>query len=499
VLFNSKIFVAFIAIVLSVYYWLPDRAKIWFLLALSYFFYGFWDPRLLSLIVLSTLVDFTCGQRVFDHLQADNRPAAKRWLWLSLATNLGILGFFKYYDFFVGELVFAANLLGAGLDADRYLLHLLLPVGISFYTFQTLSYSIDVYYGHLKPEPHFGKFALFVSFFPQLVAGPIERASRFLPQLQRETRWDYPRVVSGLKQMTWGFFKKVVIADRLSLYVDTVYSSPGDYQGLPLILATYFFAFQIYADFSGYSDIAIGAARVLGYDLMENFRRPYFARSISEFWKRWHISLSTWFRDYLYIPLGGNRVGRLRWYLNLFTVFVVSGAWHGANWTFMVWGALHGGYLVAAILTEGLRERIGKTVTVAGRPVFGRWWEVFVVFHLSLLAWIFFRAASVSDAFLVMERSWIDLGTQLSAVMSLDARYLDALLVGGVGVSRFDFVASLLLVVFLYAAELVIEQGWHETKLGKRPVARMIWYDLLVMACLLLGVFGQTQFIYFQF
>jgi alginate O-acetyltransferase complex protein AlgI len=493
-LFNSLDFLIFFPAVVLAHFLLPDRFRWVLLLVASYFFYMYWKPEYAILIFGSTVIDFYLSKKMYE---LPERRARLPYLLVSLGVNLGLLFFFKYFNFFNGE---AAGLAAAmGVDYAVPALNVLLPVGISFYTFQTLSYSIDVYYGHLKPEPHFGKFALFVSFFPQLVAGPIERASRFLPQLQRETRWDYPRVVSGLKQMTWGFFKKVVIADRLSLYVDTVYSSPGDYQGLPLILATYFFAFQIYADFSGYSDIAIGAARVLGYDLMENFRRPYFARSISEFWKRWHISLSTWFRDYLYIPLGGNRVGRLRWYLNLFTVFVVSGAWHGANWTFMVWGALHGGYLVAAILTEGLRERIGKTVTVAGRPVFGRWWEVFVVFHLSLLAWIFFRAASVSDAFLVMERSWIDLGTQLSAVMSLDARYLDALLVGGVGVSRFDFVASLLLVVFLYAAELVIEQGWHETKLGKRPVARMIWYDLLVMACLLLGVFGQTQFIYFQF
>ncbi len=488
-LFNSLDFLIFFPAVVGLHFLLPQRLRWVLLLAASYFFYMYWRAEYAILIFASTVIDFLVARKMASlPTRRERRPL----LLISLVANLGALFFFKYFNFFNGEVARLAEAVGVSYAVPA--LNVLLPVGISFYTFQTLSYSIDVYYGRLEPEPHFGRFALFVSFFPQLVAGPIERASRFLPQLRREVHFDYDRVISGLKQMTWGFFKKVVIADRLALYVDAVYSSPGDYQGLPLILATYFFAFQIYADFSGYSDIAIGAARVLGYDLMENFRRPYLSRSISEFWKRWHISLSTWFRDYLYIPLGGNRTSVARWYANLFIVFVVSGAWHGANWTFMVWGALHGAYLVAAILSADLRQKLGERL-----PIFGRWWEVFVVFHLALLAWVFFRAASVSDALLVLSQSAVGLGAQLASVAALDARYLDALLVGGVGVSRFDFALSVGLVAFLFLAELAVEQGWSERWLDRWALLRLVGYDALVLAVLLLGVFGQTQFIYFQF
>ncbi len=355
-LFNSKIFVAFIAIVLSVYYWLPDRAKIWFLLALSYFFYGFWDPRLLSLIVLSTLVDFTCGQRVFDHLQADNRPAAKRWLWLSLATNLGILGFFKYYDFFVGELVFAANLLGAGLDADRYLLHLLLPVGISFYTFQTMAYTIDLYRGDLpEPERNFGRFALYVSFFPQLVAGPVERAPHLLPQFSRPFRLNQAMVYEGIFLILLGFIKKVVVADRLANYIEPWYDRLAT-DGAEAAAAMLLFTCQIYVDFSSYSDIAIGLGLLLGYNIRANFNLPFVVPSIPERWRRWHLSMSHWFRDYIFIPLGGSRKGPVRTQINILIVMFLSGLWHGASNNFVVWGLLNGLTMVShRILRRPLR------------------------------------------------------------------------------------------------------------------------------------------------
>lgn len=252
---------------------------------------------------------------------------------------------------------------------------MLLPVGISFYTFQSLSYSIDVYRGEKEPERNFGKFALYVAFFPQLVAGPIERSTNLLPQFDRRISFDYDRFVSGLRLMLWGFFKKIVIADRLAIYVNEVYNSPAEFQGLTLILATYFFAFQIYCDFSGYSDIAIGAARIMGYDLMINFRQPYFSQSIAEFWKRWHISLSTWFKDYLYIPLGGNRVAKNRWYFNLMAVFLISGLWHGANWTFVLWGFLHGFYLVFSIWTQNIRDTISHAFRVDRFPALQRFFK----------------------------------------------------------------------------------------------------------------------------
>ncbi len=488
VLFNSIAFLVFFPVVVGLYFALPYRWRWMWLLAASYFFYMYWRVEYALLIFGSTVVDFFVAQRMFA-----TQDQAKRlpWLLLSFATNLGLLFTFKYYGFFTESAEIAAAALGLEWAAPA--LNLLLPVGISFYTFQTLGYSIDVYRGQIEPERHFGRFALYVAFFPQLVAGPIERAGRLLPQLRKDQDFDYERGLEGLQQMTRGMFKKVVVADRLAVYVNSVYADPGAFSGLQLIVATYFFAFQIYCDFSGYSDIAIGAAKVLGIDLMENFRRPYLATSISDFWKRWHISLSTWFRDYLYIPLGGNRVSKARWYANLFIVFVVSGLWHGANWTFIVWGALHGGYLIGAILTASWRERF---LPVAGSR--GRWaFDVIVTFHLALVAWVFFRANSVSDAFLVFWRSGVDFSDHLMALLTLDYRALDVVLVLGVGGTRLDFVLSVIGIGYVILSDLGDE--FHES-LGRTPtMARMAYYDLLILGMLLFGVFGQTSFIYFQF
>ncbi|HOD52534.1 MAG TPA: MBOAT family O-acyltransferase, partial [Candidatus Hydrogenedentes bacterium] len=343
-LFNSLQFVVFFPIVVMVYFALPFRFRWAFLLAASYYFYGCWRANYLVLLFASTILDYVAGLGI----GSTNNPRVRTlFLLMSLIGNFGMLFTFKYFNFFTSNFEFLFDFYRIPKPA----LQVLLPVGISFYTFQTLSYTIDVYRGEQKPERHFGYFALYVTFFPQLVAGPIERSTRLLPQFFVKHDFDYERLRSGLLIMMVGFFKKLVIADRLSIYVDEVYNNPGKYHGLPVIAATYFFAFQIFCDFAGYSDIAIGSARIMGFELMQNFRRPYFATSISDFWRRWHISLSTWMRDYLYVALGGNRVSKLKWYRNLILTFVLSGLWHGAAWTFVIWGFFHGACLVTSILT----------------------------------------------------------------------------------------------------------------------------------------------------
>lgn len=339
-LFNSLQFLIFFPIVILLYYLLPHSKRWIFLLLASYYFYMSWNPAYIVLILISTLVDYFAAIKMSEQ---DNINKRKIYLFFSLFANLGLLFIFKYFNFFNDSVRLLFQSLGVNYGVPS--LSLLLPVGISFYTFQTLSYTIDVYRGVTKPERHFGIFAVYVSFFPQLVAGPIERSERLLPQFRVPVIPNENNFSSGMKLMVWGFFKKVVVADNVAIIVNQVYNNVNEYQGLPLIIATFLFAIQIYCDFSGYSDIAIGSARVMGIHLMKNFNTPYFSKSITEFWKRWHISLSTWFRDYVYIPLGGNRVSKPRHYLNLFLTFLISGLWHGANWTFVIWGALHGGVL----------------------------------------------------------------------------------------------------------------------------------------------------------
>ncbi|MEM1270711.1 MAG: MBOAT family protein, partial [Bacteroidota bacterium] len=401
--FNSVEFLIFFPVVVGLYFATPHRFRWILLLAASYYFYMAWEPAYALLIAGSTVVDYFTARAMGSRAtKRERRP----FLWLSLAANLGLLGYFKYANFFAGSL----NALRVLPEVPYH--DFLLPVGISFYTFQTLSYTIDVYRGARDAERHFGIFALYVSFFPQLVAGPIERSTRLLPQFFEHYGFDYERVASGLRLMLWGFFKKVVIADHVATYVDVVYNSPADHTGLTVWIATYFFAFQIYCDFSGYSDIAIGTARVMGYELMDNFRRPYFSKSIAEFWRRWHISLSTWFRDYVYIPLGGNRVSKGRWYANLMIVFLVSGLWHGANWTFVVWGGLHGLYLVVGLVTQPARDQAWSRVVsnqqlqrmsfLPSGATVRKWVAVFVTFHLVVLAGVFFRAANVGEAWLLL-------------------------------------------------------------------------------------------------
>lgn len=358
-----------------------------------------WIPHYVILIALSTVIDYGAGL-----LMERARGVHKRRLYLffSLFSNLGLLFLFKYYNFFVGSVLQCASWFN--IPVSLTFSHLLLPVGISFYTFQTLSYSIDIYKKNRRAERHFGYFALYVSFFPQLVAGPIERSDRLLPELKKESLFDIERVKDGLSLMVWGMFKKVVIADRLAFFVDSVYGKSDHYSGFYLSLATLFFAFQIFCDFSGYSDIAIGAAKVLGINLMTNFNKPYFARSIHEFWSRWHISLSTWFRDYVYIPLGGSRVPLNRHYFNLFITFLISGLWHGANWTFVAWGALNGLYLICGQATKKMRQSLLFFLRIPEDRFFIVFVNILFTFFLTNIAWIFFRAASIKDAFSILAK-----------------------------------------------------------------------------------------------
>jgi len=393
VLFNSWTFAAFLLVVLPVYYALPRRGQNLFLLAASYVFYGWWDWRFLSLLWISTVVDYAVALA----LDATDDARKRRLLILmSLIVNLGMLGFFKYFNFFVESAI--DTLQSIGLEASTPLLHVVLPVGISFYTFQTLSYTLDVYRKEQPACKSLVDFALFVSYFPQLVAGPIERATALLPQIQSDRRVSQQDWTSGTQLILWGFVKKVAIADSLAQYVDTAFSDPSAGDSLTLLLCTYAFALQIYCDFSGYSDIARGISRILGIELMENFKQPYLARNITEFWRRWHISLSTWLRDYLYIPLGGNRFGTRAQYRNLFITMLLGGLWHGANWTFVLWGAMHGTML--AVHKYLLR---GRRVAVEGVPVSASAWlrycaGVIVTFNLVCFTWIFFRAATLDEA-----------------------------------------------------------------------------------------------------
>ncbi len=481
-LYNSFQFLIFFPLVVCFYFAIPHKYRWILLLVASYYFYMCWKAEYLLLIVCSTLIDYFAGLRMGRVAEKEKR---RIYLILSLVANLGLLFTFKYFNFVNESLRQVFQHFNVLYNVPS--LKVLLPVGISFYTFQTLSYTIDVYRGEREPERHLGIFALYVSFFPQLVAGPIERSTRLLPQFFEKVAFDYRRVKDGLILMAWGFFKKVVIADWVAIFVNQVYNHPEMYPGLPGIVATYFFAFQIYCDFSGYSDIAIGAAQVMGYRLMLNFRRPYFSKSISEFWKRWHISLSSWFRDYLYIPLGGNRVKRARMYLNIFIVFLVSGFWHGANWTFIVWGGLHGVFLLISRWTAEWRHRLHRFVGLTKYPDLHRFLKVLVTFHLVWFSWIFFRANSISDAFLI--------------IRNLFTAFEPATLLTVSGFTSQHFILSVLSIVILLGVELFQRnhdiRGW----LSQRPVVlRWAFYYGLIMFILLFGAYDNAnEFIYFQF
>lgn len=439
-----------------------------------------WKAEYVILILGSTIIDYSVALKI---QRTEDRKKRRNWLIISLIANLGVLFLFKYFNFFADSAETVLSQFNIFYESPAF--ELLLPVGISFYTFQTLSYTIDVYKGKLEPERNFARFALFVSFFPQLVAGPIERATHLLPQFKQRFNFEYNRVVSGLRLMLWGFFKKVVIADNIARVVDQVYANPEDQTGLTYLIATYFFAFQIYCDFSGYSDIAIGSARVMGFDLMENFRQPYLSTSVREFWSRWHISLSTWFRDYVYIPMGGNRVIKWRWHYNLVITFMISGLWHGANWTFVIWGLLHGAFLIIGIQLARVLKTPEKTLTI--------WIRRLIVFHLVLLAWVFFRAESVGMAMDVLT-GFLQIPREIQSLLSGSPVLL--------GLGEFT-IKHVVYFAFLVGGLYLID--WASTKERTRSLyyrssaLRMTTYFILFYWIVLGGYFGNTTFIYFQF
>ncbi|QTE23050.1 MBOAT family O-acyltransferase [Polaribacter cellanae] len=394
-LFNSIEFLIFLPIVFLLYWFVFKKLSIQNVLILiaSYVFYGWWDWRFLSLIILSTVVDYILGLQLKKTTEKKQR---KRLLIISLVFNLGLLGFFKYYNFFIDNWIEAWEAIGVTMHASS--LNIILPVGISFYTFQTLSYTIDVYREKLEPTKNFIAFASFVAFFPQLVAGPIERATNLLPQFYKKREFNYDFAVSGMKLILWGLVKKVVIADSCAVLVNRIFENHQDESGLALCMGAIYFAFQIYCDFSGYSDIAIGTSRLFGFKLMRNFNYPYFSRDIAEFWRRWHISLSTWFRDYLYIPLGGSR-GSLKIKIrNVFVIFLVSGFWHGANWTFIIWGGLNALFFLPLLIGGKNRKNLNEVAATSILPSFKEILQILGTFTITTFAWIFFRATSLTQA-----------------------------------------------------------------------------------------------------
>jgi len=482
--FNSPEFFIFFLVVVAIYFVCPPRYRwVWLLIA-SYRFYAAWALEYVIWLVISTLIVYVLAMEI---ARTSLQARRKAFLVLGLVLNLGLLCVFKYLGFFNDSLRALLGRFNLLYNVPAW--QPLLPVGISFYTFQTLSYLIDVYRGKIEPERHLGILALFVSFFPQLVAGPIERAGHLLPQFYVQHDWSAAGIAGGLQRMLWGMFKKVVVADRLAVYVDAVYNNPADHRGLPVILATCFFAVQIYCDFSGYTDIALGAARVMGYDLTENFRRPYCASSIAEFWRRWHISLSGWFRDYLYIPLGGNRVPRWRWYTNLAIVFVLSGLWHGANWTFVLWGGLHGLYYLGEAWTQKARDQVVRMLHLE-RPAVRTAIGTLVTLNLVCLAWLFFRANSISDAFLLLRNM-----ARIRASTDIYIPWMD--IAGSPGL---EMALALGLVALLAGIHLL---GEHKRQvlfsIGQRGWVRWVAYLLLALAILNLGVAREMPFVYLQF
>jgi D-alanyl-lipoteichoic acid acyltransferase DltB (MBOAT superfamily) len=480
-LFNSIDFAVFLPIVFILYWFVTNRnlqLQNFLIVVASYIFYGWWDWRFLSLIIFSSLIDYFIGLKLSDCVQQSKR---KFLISLSLILNLGLLGVFKYFNFFIDNFSHAFSLFGFSFNASR--LNIILPVGISFYTFQTLSYSIDVYRRKLQPTNDLISFLAFVGFFPQLVAGPIERASNLLPQFYKKRIFNYEDASNGMRQILWGLFKKVVIADNCAEYVNLIFNDSATHSGSSLFIGTLFFAFQIYGDFSGYSDIAIGTAKLFGFRLMKNFAFPYFSRDIAEFWRRWHISLSTWFRDYLYIPLGGSRGNLFSKIKNTFIIFVVSGFWHGANWTFIFWGFLNAVYFLPLLISN--KNRTNLDIAAAGKllPGVKEFAEILLTFLLTLIAWIFFRAENIQQAFLII-------GKIFSSSL-FDAMYFP---------KQFS-VLPYLLIVFIVFEWFGRENNFAIEKflLHSKTIYRWAFFAFIVF---LIGMYMQTQetpFIYFQF
>ena len=481
-LFNSLNFALFLPIVF-VLYWFVCNKSIRFqnilLVIASYFFYACWDWRFLFLLVFSTVLDYITGIKMAD---ASNQKNKTFWFWLSITVNLGFLGFFKYYNFFIDS--FAEVLSNIGFHVNPWTLQVILPVGISFYTFHGLSYVIDIYKDRIKPERNFIDYSVFVSFFPLLVAGPIERATHLLPQIQKKRTFDFTKAADGLRQILWGLFKKIVIADKCAQYANDIFNNSDDYSGSTLFLGAVYFAFQIYGDFSGYSDIAIGTARLFGIDLLRNFAYPYFSRDIAEFWRRWHISLSSWFRDYLYIPLGGSQGGTWMKIRNTIIIFVVSGFWHGANWTFIIWGLLNALYILPSIFFKTNRNHLDIVAQHTYLPSWKELFQIILTFNLTVFAWIFFRATSLTHAMQYISAmfSW----SLFSMPTKMPANYNTFIMIG-----------------FFFCMEwLGRKDQFAIATFGlqwKRPLRWLFYYMLIIIILYCVNTKEQQEFIYFQF
>ncbi|WET00907.1 MBOAT family O-acyltransferase [Flavobacterium sp. YJ01] len=477
-LFNSLNFAVFLPLVFIIYWFVVNkslRAQNILLLLSSYFFYACWDWRFLFLLVFSTALDYFSGIKIFE---SSNQNMRKFWFWLSTSINLGFLGVFKYYNFFVKS--FVEGVANFGLNVNPLTLDVLLPVGISFYTFHGLSYVIDIYKGRISAEKNIVDYSLFVSFFPLLVAGPIERATHLLPQIKKKRVFDYEKAVDGLRQILWGLFKKIVIADQCAQYADTIFNNSSEQSGSTLLLGALFFSFQIYGDFSGYSDIAIGTARLLGIDLLKNFAFPYFSRDIAEFWRRWHISLSTWFRDYLYIPLGGSKGSVWIKIRNTFIIFLVSGFWHGANWTFIVWGLLNALYIMPSIVLNTNRKNLDVVAQGKYLPSIKEVFQIVSTFSLTVFAWIFFRANNLEHAMGYISQIFS------SSLFSMPTITPVVLLV--------------IILLFILIEWLGREEEFALAKLSvkwKSPLRYLFYYIIIVAIFVFSG--EKQQFIYFQF
>ena len=484
--FNSLQYYLFLPIVIVLYYILPVKLRTPLLLLASYFFYMCWRPEYALLILTSTIITYFCGRCISRY------PERKKfWLAASLVLNLAILFFFKYFNFAAGLI---SDILGsANLNITAPSLDILLPVGISFYTFQALGYTIDVYRGDIEAEKSFPIYALFVSFFPQLVAGPIERSRNLLPQFREVHRFSWDKICQGMLPFLWGLFKKIVIADQLAVIVNTVYAAPENFAPYQLVVATIAFAFQIYCDFSAYSDIARGSATMLGFRLMRNFDSPYFATSVKDFWRRWHISLSTWFRDYLYFPLGGSRCSQTRHYLNLLIVFAVSGLWHGAALTFIVWGLLNGIYQVVSLITAPVRKKIQVALHLKDSNLLLTIFRYAVTFALICIAWVFFRADSLGDATYI-----------LSAIFGLVPSAAD---LGQAHLSMGLDMANTIMVIGAMLVLLIVDylglKHQLASQINKTIIPRYVIYFLLIAVILIFGSYGvgydPQDFVYFQF
>ncbi len=491
-LFNSLHFLIFFPITVLLYYILPHKYRWVCLLVASYYFYLSWNPIYAFLILFTTGINFIAALQM---TKAESKKAKKAYLLLGLLSSLIVLFIFKYFNFLND--VGAQLLSYVGIGVEPLSIKVLLPVGISFYTFQTLSYTIDVYRGDTQVQKHFGIFALYVSFFPQLVAGPIERSTNLLPQFYEKHSFNGERMREGLLQMLWGLFKKMIIADRLAIFVNSAYATLDTQPGWILFIATIFFSFQIYCDFSGYSDIAIGAAKCMGFSLMQNFNRPYLATSIKEFWQRWHISLSTWFRDYVYIPLGGNRVKKPRHIFNLITTFTVSGLWHGANMTFVIWGFIHAVLQVFENYTAKLRNKIWSAIKLEN-SVLRKVWAWLLTFSAVTALWVVFRAENMKDAVYIYKSivKAIALGSKTGDLWFTDKIFT-------LGLNRYQFYAGIVAIAMLGAIELIQNKTSLISFMRRRHFT--VWWGVIITAViliLLIGIYGNMeaqQFIYFQF